>query len=152
MGITFGPSSSPCGVDYLWLGVAISGFKKRTEQRRLKRMLDRQVDTVCFACREKGHAAKDCPGAGRESGEGHKNVKTVVGMCYRFVFSFPCRPSLHDEQMWFDETYVVSLQETRRSSRSLPFCFVFRLLREGSPRFSLSAKQREGYISQRRKL
>ncbi|KAF8557687.1 hypothetical protein OG21DRAFT_234877 [Imleria badia] len=63
--------------------VAVSGYKKRTEQRRLKRVSDRQADTVCFACREKGHAAKDCPKTGGEGEEGHKNVNTVVGMCYR---------------------------------------------------------------------
>ena len=85
MGIVFHPL--PLKVDFLWLDVAISGYQKRTEQRRLKRVSDRHPDTVCFACREKGHAAKDCPKAG---GEGQKNVNTAVGMCYRSV-SFPSR-------------------------------------------------------------
>lgn len=150
MGIVFHPL--PLKVDRLWLGVAISGYQKRTEQRRLKRVSDRQADTVCFACREKGHAAKDCPKADGEGRDGQKNVNVAVGMCYRFVFSFPSHLSLHDGQMWFDETHVISLQETRRSSKPLPFRFVFRLLREGSSRFSVSAKQREGYIPQRGEL
>ncbi|KAF8444855.1 hypothetical protein L210DRAFT_3531192 [Boletus edulis BED1] len=63
--------------------VAISGYNKRTEQRRLKRISDRLVDTVCFVCREKGHAAKTCPKAGGEGGEGRNNANTVVGLCYR---------------------------------------------------------------------
>ncbi|KIJ68085.1 hypothetical protein HYDPIDRAFT_107723 [Hydnomerulius pinastri MD-312] len=67
--------------------VAASGYAKRTEQRRLNRISDRQAETVCFACREKGHAARDCPKAstGVEDGgeNGKKTVRKVLGMCYR---------------------------------------------------------------------
>ncbi|KAI6131591.1 hypothetical protein EDD16DRAFT_867817 [Pisolithus croceorrhizus] len=55
---------------------------QRSENRRLKRIAKRQEDTVCFVCREKGHAAKDCTktvGDAR-AGEGGKKV---VGICYR---------------------------------------------------------------------
>lgn len=72
-----------------WLGIAISGYKKRTEQRRLGRISDRLAETVCFACREKGHAAKDCPTAVGGDGDSQKNANTIVGICYRFVSSFP---------------------------------------------------------------
>ncbi|KAI5453218.1 hypothetical protein NCC49_006243 [Naganishia albida] len=34
---------------------------QRTEQRRQGREHDRTSNTICFACRGKGHAAKDCP-------------------------------------------------------------------------------------------
>jgi len=41
------------------------------------------ADTTCFACREKGHAAKDCPTAKAEGGEQGSNSKPGVGICYR---------------------------------------------------------------------
>jgi hypothetical protein len=72
---------------YFPAAVAVKGYEKRTEQRRLTRIAERHADTVCFACREKGHAAKDCPKAVGEGGDddGQKNINKVVGMCYRFV-------------------------------------------------------------------
>lgn len=87
-----------CGrlIVFSWLGVAISGYQRRTEQRRTKRIADRQADTVCFACRAKGHAAKDCPGVAGEGGEHQKNANTMVGICYRFVFFFQSHLSLDD--------------------------------------------------------
>ncbi|KAF8840705.1 hypothetical protein BDN67DRAFT_968147 [Paxillus ammoniavirescens] len=65
--------------------VAVKGYERRTEQRRLTRIAERHADTVCFACREKGHAAKDCTKAVGEGGDddGQKNINKVVGMCYR---------------------------------------------------------------------
>ncbi|KAF9227160.1 hypothetical protein BS17DRAFT_450127 [Gyrodon lividus] len=64
--------------------VAVKGYEKRTEQRRLHRMAERQADTICFACREKGHAARDCPKTGEVGDENsQRNTNRVVGMCYR---------------------------------------------------------------------
>ncbi|KAG9316803.1 hypothetical protein JVU11DRAFT_2868 [Chiua virens] len=63
--------------------IAIGGYQKRTEQRRLKRIAGQRAETVCFACREMGHAAKDCPRTAGESEKGKKNTNTTVGMCYR---------------------------------------------------------------------
>ncbi|KAF9474709.1 hypothetical protein BDN70DRAFT_924446 [Pholiota conissans] len=56
-----------------------------TEARRLKRIAQKNADTTCFACREKGHAAKDCPTAKAEAGNGEGGGKgtPVVGVCYR---------------------------------------------------------------------
>ncbi|KAJ9121684.1 hypothetical protein QFC22_002304 [Naganishia vaughanmartiniae] len=34
---------------------------QKTEDRRQGRVQDRNTNTTCFACRAKGHAAKDCP-------------------------------------------------------------------------------------------
>ncbi|KAF8894327.1 hypothetical protein CPB84DRAFT_1816117 [Gymnopilus junonius] len=51
------------------------------EARRLKRIQQKNVDTTCFVCREKGHAARDCPTA-KNTAEGEKSAK-VVGICYR---------------------------------------------------------------------
>ncbi|KAJ7594540.1 hypothetical protein C8J56DRAFT_1044275 [Mycena floridula] len=45
---------------------------ERSDTRRQKRISDKLAATTCFACREQGHAAKDCP----------KSEKTV-GICYR---------------------------------------------------------------------
>ncbi|KIM75942.1 hypothetical protein PILCRDRAFT_46025, partial [Piloderma croceum F 1598] len=57
-----------------------------SELRRQKRISERQADTTCFACRKKGHAAKDCPISrlddSLEDEEGSK-VVSGVGMCYR---------------------------------------------------------------------
>jgi len=77
------------------------------EARRLKRREEKRQSTTCFACREKGHAAKDCPKTS-ELAKGvvatdptdleedetmdsdapqQKQVKAgpVVGICYRSV-------------------------------------------------------------------
>ncbi|PPR04375.1 hypothetical protein CVT26_004213 [Gymnopilus dilepis] len=48
------------------------------ESRRLKRIKQKAAETTCFVCREKGHAAKDCP----TTQNGEKPAK-VVGICYR---------------------------------------------------------------------
>ncbi|KAJ7632684.1 hypothetical protein FB45DRAFT_791855, partial [Roridomyces roridus] len=34
-----------------------------SEARRLQRIADRNAETTCFACRSKGHSARDCPKA-----------------------------------------------------------------------------------------
>ena len=64
-----------------------------SEKRRLKRIRERNAYTICFACREKGHAAKDCPSnnAVLEGEEDNRNDsknkpilgKDAVGLCYR---------------------------------------------------------------------
>ncbi|TRM70296.1 hypothetical protein BD626DRAFT_563952 [Schizophyllum amplum] len=57
---------------------AIAERAQRSEQRRLQRISERDADTTCFACREKGHAARFCP---KTKGQGGN--KTAVGICYR---------------------------------------------------------------------
>ena len=66
-----------------------------SEKRRLKRIQERNADTICFACREKGHAARDCPStnktaledeADNNKNESHSNTmlgKNATGFCYR---------------------------------------------------------------------
>ena len=57
-----------------------------TEARRRKRINQKLVETTCFACREKGHAAKDCPTAQKsteENDDGEEKATNVVGICYR---------------------------------------------------------------------
>lgn len=56
-----------------------------SEARRLSRMDDRNSEKICFACRERGHAARDCPNAVNVE-EG----KSAVGICYRLAFSATC--------------------------------------------------------------
>lgn len=60
------------------------------EQRRLKRIQEKLAVTTCFACREKGHAAKDCPKASalvpegnEEDVEANPQLRKAVGICYR---------------------------------------------------------------------
>lgn len=57
----------------------LSSVMAATETRRLKRISQKHVQTTCFACREKGHAAKDCP-----KSEGAAKGAPSVGICYRF--------------------------------------------------------------------
>ena len=82
------------GMKPSWLSdsnIAIDAQARReaSERRRVKRKDQRTLDTVCFACREKGHAAKDCTKALKSlEGDGatktKKNVaKSAVGICYR---------------------------------------------------------------------
>jgi zinc finger CCHC domain-containing protein 9 len=52
----------------------------------LKRIAERSANKTCFACREVGHSAKDCPllpEDANEASDGAKKTKTVVGICYR---------------------------------------------------------------------
>lgn len=56
-----------------------------SEARRRKRISQKLDETTCFACREKGHAAKDCPTAQKstEDDDGGEKATNVVGICYR---------------------------------------------------------------------
>lgn len=57
-----------------------------TEFRRQKRIDDQLAATTCFACREKGHAARNCPVTKNMSSDGGKSKSNaVVGICYRSV-------------------------------------------------------------------
>jgi zinc finger CCHC domain-containing protein 9 len=38
-----------------------SGKADKSEQRRVGRIENKNASTVCFACRQKGHAARECP-------------------------------------------------------------------------------------------
>ncbi|KAJ7452342.1 hypothetical protein B0H11DRAFT_286676 [Mycena galericulata] len=49
-----------------------------SELRRQKRIEERNAATTCFACRSKGHSARDCPSAQSDG-----KSKSVVGICYR---------------------------------------------------------------------
>lgn len=70
--------------------------QEASERRRLKRKDERFSDTTCFACREKGHTARDCTrtvSGGGEGGDtqgeaGNAKAKAsrgmdTVGICYR---------------------------------------------------------------------
>ncbi|KAG6861936.1 hypothetical protein C0995_009886 [Termitomyces sp. Mi166 len=52
-----------------------------SELRRLRRIKEKLEATTCYACRQKGHAAKDCPNT-EKSSEDTQNAK-IVGICYR---------------------------------------------------------------------
>lgn len=63
-----------------------------SERRRLQRIRERNINTICFACRKKGHAAIDCPSSNDVALEGKeidrndsdkKPVPGTVGFCYR---------------------------------------------------------------------
>ena len=40
--------------------VGFDARKAASERRRLKRQDLRHADTICYACRQQGHAARDC--------------------------------------------------------------------------------------------
>ncbi|KIY53101.1 hypothetical protein FISHEDRAFT_6708, partial [Fistulina hepatica ATCC 64428] len=52
------------------------GTRDPSATKRLKRIKARDEGTTCFACREKGHAAKDCPNT-------QASEKAAIGVCYR---------------------------------------------------------------------
>ena len=56
-----------------------------SENRRIKRIQERRVDTICFVCREKGHTAKECQTTAKAEME--DAGRSVVGICYRYVLS-----------------------------------------------------------------
>ncbi|KAF9446164.1 hypothetical protein P691DRAFT_804657 [Macrolepiota fuliginosa MF-IS2] len=85
-----------------------------SETRRQKRIQERFADTTCFACREKGHAAKDCPKVQTEGGASGPEAKAKVqsvGICYR------CSSTRHT---------LSRCKKTVDESNPLPFasCFV----------------------------
>ena len=55
-----------------------------SESRRTKRIRERSAGTTCFVCREIGHTAKECQTTTKDAG------KSVVGICYRYVFPRIC--------------------------------------------------------------
>ena len=70
-----------------------------SESRRQRRVDERMAEKTCFACRQKGHAAKDCPSNSELGGK-----RPVTGVCYRLGerFHIPCLtfigaalPSIH---------------------------------------------------------
>jgi len=64
----------------------------RSEHRRVQRIDEKRASTTCFACREKGHAAKDCPVTNAASGDKKSKSDNIVGICYRcasFTFLRP---------------------------------------------------------------
>jgi hypothetical protein len=61
--------------------------KHSSEARRLRRIDAKQSETICFACRERGHAAKNCPNSKSSilDDEGLPRDDISVGVCYRCV-------------------------------------------------------------------
>ncbi|PBK78163.1 hypothetical protein ARMSODRAFT_27353 [Armillaria solidipes] len=53
-----------------------------SELRRQQRIAERDALTTCFACRERGHAARNCPKTKIQDANG-KTGRNVVGICYR---------------------------------------------------------------------
>ncbi|KAK0483635.1 hypothetical protein IW261DRAFT_969550 [Armillaria novae-zelandiae] len=53
-----------------------------SEHRRQQRIAERDALTTCFACRERGHAARNCPKTKIQDANG-KTQRNVVGICYR---------------------------------------------------------------------
>ncbi|KAG6919337.1 hypothetical protein DXG01_006883 [Tephrocybe rancida] len=53
-----------------------------SEWRRQKRIDEKFKATTCYACRQRGHAAKDCPNAEKLPSEDGQKAH-LVGICYR---------------------------------------------------------------------
>ncbi|KAG1752863.1 hypothetical protein EDB19DRAFT_970532 [Suillus lakei] len=59
---------------------------QRSESRRQKRIAEKYADTTCFACRQIGHTARDCPTIRNETrGNGGAARQSTVGICYRIL-------------------------------------------------------------------
>lgn len=67
-------------LDYVYVYLSSIIDVSPSERRRLQRIAEKNANTTCFACREKGHAARDCPT--NENGDAESKP---VGMCYRCV-------------------------------------------------------------------
>ncbi|KAL5507580.1 hypothetical protein ACEPAH_7036 [Sanghuangporus vaninii] len=87
----------------------------RSEQRRIQRKQEKLANTTCFACRKKGHAAKDCPKV--KSGEISDNrtgkSNTITGICYRcgsskHTLSRCKKPENPDNPLPYASCYVCS--------------------------------------------
>ncbi|KAG8694253.1 hypothetical protein FRC09_009970 [Ceratobasidium sp. 395] len=102
--------------------------KHSSETRRLRRVDARQSGTVCFACREKGHAAKDCPKSSILGDDGLP--RETVGM-------------------WFRETLIIEVQKAREPQEPTSLCVLFRVFAKRSPCFILSEKRWARHISKR---
>lgn len=55
-------------------------------------MQERNADTTCFACRERGHTARDCTKSiaadaleGDRANRGTRSGRDAVGICYRYA-------------------------------------------------------------------
>ncbi|EUC64054.1 zinc knuckle protein [Rhizoctonia solani AG-3 Rhs1AP] len=101
--------------------------KESSEARRLRRVDERRKDTVCFACREKGHAAKECPKSNLDetAGDALPTGNNLVGVCYR------CGSQKHSLSR-------CKKPENPRNPSSIRI--LFRLQAKGPPRFHLSTE------------
>lgn len=80
-----------------------------SEQRRQKRIAERAAETICFMCREKGHAAKDCPTSPTTLDDGDTTRK--IGICYRcgsskHILSRCSKPTDHTNPLPFASCFV----------------------------------------------
>lgn len=57
--------------------------QERSAHRREKRIVEREATTRCFACREIGHSAKDCPKEKEQRREGSDQMNGGIVCCYR---------------------------------------------------------------------
>ncbi|EIM83033.1 uncharacterized protein STEHIDRAFT_63740, partial [Stereum hirsutum FP-91666 SS1] len=86
-----------------------------SEKRRLKRIAERHANTICFVCRENGHAAVMCPNKAKTDSEeaavGAKKGQDIVGICYR------CGSKKHT---------LSRCRKTENPAKPMPFasCFV----------------------------
>jgi hypothetical protein len=73
----------PSLVPFLIRNTGKSDIKEASERRRLRRINDKRADTVCFACREKGHELRDCPKS--RNLKGNADEKQLSGICFRYI-------------------------------------------------------------------
>jgi len=66
-----------------WKDKSIRDRALKTEARRQKRVDERSMTTTCFACREQGHTARDCPKSLASDGGQGMVTANAVGICYR---------------------------------------------------------------------
>ena len=96
--------------------------------------MERQVETTCFACREKGHRAADCPLTANHSGSGgrEESRKKVVGICYRYVYTCMFSSILSSISTWqmprcgSTKHTLARCKKTHDECNPLPFacCFI----------------------------
>lgn len=75
-----------------------------SEKRRLKRIAERHANTVCFVCRQNGHAAVMCPNNTKNDSE-DTGAGAQVGICYRclsrlYLLTCVSEHTLRVNQVW----------------------------------------------------
>ena len=70
---------------FLLLAKTFDLSSDKSEKRRIARIKEKLANTTCFACREKGHAAKECPRMKTDDMPEKISARGSAVICYRYA-------------------------------------------------------------------